>query len=86
MKRAFTSKDLMVFPWFHPFALELVDKMMGIFEVVWGLTYKWFDDMGRLLGNTIGDGPPTGNNGPEGVACFVDFGHKGGTVVCIFGC
>ena len=29
--------------------------------------------MGKLLGNTIGDGPPTGNNGPKGGTCFVYF-------------
>ena len=33
-------------PWFQPFALELLDEVLGIFEVMWGLAYKWFDDMG----------------------------------------
>ena len=28
------------FPWFQLFALELLDKMLGIFEVVEGLAYK----------------------------------------------
>ena len=61
------------FPWFQPFALELLDKVLGVFKVVWGLAYQGFDDVGKLLGNPICDGPPTGNNGSEGGACFVDF-------------
>ena len=40
---------------------------------MWGLAYKWFDDIGKLLGNTIGDGPSTGDDGPEGGACLMDF-------------
>ena len=32
-------------PWFQPFALELLDKMLGVFEVVGGLTYQWLDDV-----------------------------------------
>ena len=58
--------------------------MLGIFEVMRGLAYKWFDDMGKLLGNTIGDGRPTGNDGPEQGACFMDFGQAiklGGTAL-----
>ena len=45
VKRAFTSKEVMTSPWFQPFALELLDKMLGIFEVVWGLAYKGFNDV-----------------------------------------
>ena len=33
-------------PWFQPFALELLDEVLGIFDMMWGLAYKWFDDMG----------------------------------------
>ena len=32
-------------PWLQPFAVELLDKMLGVFEVVEGLTYQWFDDV-----------------------------------------
>ena len=32
-------------PWIQPFALELLDEVLGVFEVVWGLAYKWLDDM-----------------------------------------
>ena len=55
------------FPWFQPFDLELLDEMLGIFEVVWGLAYKWFDDVGQLLGNTISDGPLLETMGLRGV-------------------
>ena len=44
-----------------------------VFEVVWGLAYQGFDDVGKLLGNPICDGSHTGNNGSEGGACFMDF-------------
>ena len=37
------------FPWFQPFALELLDKVLGVFEVVWGLAYQGFDDVGSSL-------------------------------------
>ena len=47
---------------------------MCVFEMVWGLAYKGFDDVCKLLGNPICDGPPTGNNGPKGCTCFVNFG------------
>ena len=40
-----------------------------------GLAYKGFDDVCKLLGNTIGDGPPTGNNGSKRCTCFVNFGQ-----------
>ena len=43
------------FPWFQLFALELLDKVLSVFEVAWGLAYKGFDDVGELLGNPIGD-------------------------------
>ena len=74
-KEGFYIKGCDGFPWFQPFALELLNEMLGIFEVMWGLAYKGFDDVGKLLSNTISDGPPTGNNGPEGGACFMDFGQ-----------
>ena len=63
-------KGCNVFPWFQPFALELLNEVLGVFEVMWGLAYKGFDDVGKLLSNAICDGPPTGNNGPEGGACL----------------
>ena len=43
------------FPWFQLFPLELLDKVLGVFKVVRGLAYKGFDDVGKLLGNPIGD-------------------------------
>ena len=43
------------FPWFQLFALELLDKVLSVFEVVWGLAYNGFADMGELLGNPICD-------------------------------
>ena len=43
--------------------------------MVWGLAYKGFDDVCKLLGNAIGDGPSTGNNGPKGCTCCVNFGQ-----------
>ena len=58
--------------------------MLGIFEVMWELAYKGFDDVGKFFGNTIGDGCPTGNNGPEGGACFMGLGQAiklGGTAL-----
>ena len=58
--------------------------MLGVFEVMWGLAYKGFDDVGKFLSNTICDGPPTGNNGPKRGACFMDFGQAielGGTAL-----
>ena len=42
--------------------------------MVWGLAYKGSDDVCKLLGNTICDGPHTGNNGPKGCTYFVNFG------------
>ena len=59
------------------------------FEVVWGLAYQGFDDVGKLLGNPICDGPPTGNNWSEGDACFVDFREAielGGTALVGYSC
>ena len=41
--------------WFQLFALELLDEVLGVFEVVRGLAYQGFDDVGELLGNPIGD-------------------------------
>ena len=32
-------------PWLQPFALELLDEMLGVFEVVGGLTYQWLNDV-----------------------------------------
>ena len=66
---------------------------MCVFEVMWGLIYKWFDDVGELLGSTISDGPPTGHNGSEGVPVLcILVSHKiwrvlhwWGKVVYIFG-
>ena len=43
------------FPWFQPFALELLNEVLGIFEVVGGLAYWGFDNVGKLLSNPIGD-------------------------------
>ena len=31
-------------PWCQPFAMKLLDEVLNIFEVMWGLTYQWFDD------------------------------------------
>ena len=55
MKRALTSKEVMVSPGSNLFALELLDKVLSVFEVVWGLAYKGFDDVGELLGNPLCD-------------------------------
>ena len=41
--------------WFQLFGLELLDEVLGVFKMVRGLTYQGFDDVGELLGNTIGD-------------------------------
>ena len=59
---------------FQPFALELLDEMLCVFKMMWGLAYKGFNDVGKLLGNTISDGPHTEHNGSEGDTCFVYFG------------
>ena len=72
-KESLNIKGCDDFTWFQPFALELLDKVLSVFEVVWGLVYQGFDDVRKLLGNPICDGPPTGNNGSEGGAYFVDF-------------
>ena len=74
----------MVSPGSNLLPWELLDEMLSVFKVMWGLAYKGFDDVGKLLGNTICDGPPTGNNGPEGGTCFVYFGQAikfGGTAL-----
>ena len=33
------------FPWFQSFALELLDEVLGVIEVMWGLAYKRFFDV-----------------------------------------
>ena len=59
---------------FQLFALYLLNEMLGVFKVMWGLANKGFDDVGEFFGYPICDGPPTGNYGPEGGTSFVNFG------------
>ena len=47
--------------------------VLSVFEMVWGLVNQGANDVGQLLGHSICDEPPTGNNGPEGGANFVYF-------------
>ena len=57
--------------------------------MVWELGYKGPDDVLKLLGNTICDGTPTGNNGFKGCTCFVNFGKAiefGGTALVGYNC
>ena len=32
------------FRWFQPFALEQLNEVLGVLEVMWGLAYKGIDD------------------------------------------
>ena len=41
--------------------------MLGVFEVMWRLANKGFDDVGKFFGYPICDGSPTGYYGSEGV-------------------
>ena len=49
-------------------------KVLGIPDMVGGLTYQWSDEVGLLLFHSICDGPPAGYNGPEEDATFMDLG------------
>ena len=60
-------------PWFQLFTLEMLNEVLYVFEVVWGLAYKGFDDMGKLATPYVLN-PPTGHSGSEGCTCFVNFG------------
>ena len=67
MKRAFTSKDVMVSPGSNLLPWELLNEVLGVFEVMWGLAYNGFDDVGKLLSNAICDGPLLETMGLRGV-------------------
>ena len=45
----------------------LLELLMTVFEVMWGLIKQGRGDVGQFLGHPICDGLPTGDNGPEGV-------------------
>ena len=50
-------------------------KVLHVFDMVRGLANQRVDDVGQLLSHLICDGPPTGENGPEGVLVLYTLGR-----------
>ena len=45
----------------------MVHKLLGVFNVVRGLTHQGSEDVGQLLGDTVGDCSPIGYNEHKGL-------------------
>ena len=56
------------------YLLNLLHKVLGVFEVVWWLAYQEADEACKFFSHPIGDGAPAGHYGPEEGAKFMDFG------------
>ena len=56
----------------------MLHKVLAVFKMVWGLTNQGANDVSQLLGHSICNGAPIGNNGPKGgpQLCVFWEGHK----------
>ena len=73
-KKGFDSIICHKLPWSQLYLLDVLYEMLSVFEMVWGLANQGANDVGQLLDHSICDRPPTGHNGPEEGANFLDFG------------
>ena len=79
VNRPLASCDVIT-PLFQPFVLDLLDKMLCIFEVVERLTNQWFDDVSQFFYHPICYGPATGTIDLRGMLtlCLYEFVFKFG--------
>ena len=75
VNKAFTSRGGDDLPWFQLFTLELLNEVLCVFEMVWGLAYKGFNNVCKFLGNTICDGPLLETMALRGVPTLSIFGR-----------
>ena len=71
-------------PWQQLDQLDVINKLLGVFDLVRRLAHQGSDDVNKLLGHPMGDHFPPGYNGPNRSAYFKDFGESiklGGTAL-----
>ena len=56
-------------PFLQADGLNVVYKVLGVPNMIWGVANQWPEDVSQLLGHPIYDCTPTGYYGPEG--CLV---------------
>ena len=62
-------------PWFWLYHLDVLYRVLSIFEMVQGLANQWANNVCQLLGHPICDGSHTGNNRPKGVSTLCILGR-----------
>ena len=53
---------------------DLVHQVLGVPNVMWGMSYKWPKDVGQLLVHPIYNCTPAGHYGPTGLSYLLIIG------------